>query len=51
MKGEVWLTLWKEMGVEDELWIALAGHENVDLTRETYDKPTLRRIHRQLVGK
>ena len=48
---KVRITLWKEMGVEDEVWIALAGHENVDLTRETYDKPTLRRIHRQLVGK
>lgn len=48
---KVRITLWKEMGVEDEVWIALAGHENVDLTREIYDKPTLRRIHRQSVGK
>ena len=48
---KVRITLWKEMGVEDEVWIALAGHENVDLTRETYDKPTLRRIHRQLVAR
>lgn len=47
---KVRITLWKEMGVEDEVWIALAGHENVDLTRETYDRPTLRRIHRQLAG-
>ena len=45
---KVRITVWKEIGVEDEVWIALAGHENVDLTRETYDKPTLKRMYRQV---
>lgn len=42
------MTVRKEIGVEDEMWIVLDGHENVHLTPETYDKPTLKRIYRQI---
>lgn len=42
------ITEWKEIGVSDEVWIALAGHEDAELTRRIYDKPTMKRIARQL---
>lgn len=41
------ITEWGDMGLSEEVWAALAGHEDADLTRKVYDKPTLRRIAKQ----
>lgn len=42
------ITLWRDMGVTDEVWAALAGHEDVEVTREKYDRVSIQRIASQL---
>lgn len=42
------IAAWKDLGVSDEVWAELAGHEDVRLTRAVYDRVSRTRIAGQL---
>lgn len=44
------ITLWRDMGVSDEVWAYLAGHGDVEVTREKYDRVSVERVAAQLFG-
>ncbi len=42
------ITAWGDMGLTDEVWAKLAGHEDATLTKKVYDRVSTERIAKQL---